>query len=187
MRTRKRLWCLRIASTPQLALVKEKASSSRSRSGASPGAPAPPRSPAPPTAASGTRGCRARSRVARGTPPSMITQSTKSVPTSDSEAVPLTSVVRTTMAMTIQATPRRAIGYFVTCSIRSTRSWRPPDGLAPAMTWRRRSSLRDLSSRRSCSRRSSRWMRSMEDGFFSGAAPPGAALTSVESGIQKRR
>ena len=33
------------------------------------------------------------------------------------EAEPLTSVVRTMMAMTSQAIPNRAIGYFVTRSI----------------------------------------------------------------------
>jgi hypothetical protein len=62
-----------------------------------------------------------------------MTQSTKSAPTSVMEAEPLTSVVTTTIAMTSQASPTRAIGYFVTPSMRSTRSCRPPDGLAPAM------------------------------------------------------
>jgi hypothetical protein len=41
--------------------------------------------------------------------------------------------------------------------------------------------LRFFSSKRSSSSFSSRWMRSMEDGFCSSVAPPGAALTSVES------
>ena len=48
--------------------------------------------------------------------------------------MPLIFAVTTTMAMTSQAIPRSAIGYFVARSMRSTRSWRPPDGLAPAMT-----------------------------------------------------
>ena len=66
------------------------------------------------------------------------------MPTSAVEAEPFRSFVRTTMAMTSQAIPRRASGYFVTRSMSSTRSWRPPEGLAPAMIWRRRSSLRRL-------------------------------------------
>ena len=95
-----------------------------------------------------------------------MAQSTKRVPTRTVEAEPLTSVVRMMMAMTSQAIPSRAIGYFVTVSIRSTRSWRPPDGLAPAIVCRRRSSLRSFSSRRSRSSLSRRWMRSIEDGFL---------------------
>ena len=75
--------------------------------------------------------------------------------------------------MTNQATPNSAIGYFVSCSMRSTRWWRPPDGFLPAITWRRFSSLRSFSSRRSCSSLSRRWIRSREDGFFFAVLLPG--------------
>jgi hypothetical protein len=51
-----------------------------------------------------------------------MAQSRKRVPTNRMEAEPLRSVVSTTMAMTSQAIPRRAIGYFVARSMRSTRS-----------------------------------------------------------------
>ena len=55
------------------------------------------------------------------------------------EAEPLTSVVRTMMAMTSQAIPSRAIGYFVTCSmsvdevVAPARRLGPGDGLAPSL------------------------------------------------------
>ena len=68
----------------------------------------------------------------------------------------------------------------MTSSMRSTRSWRPPDGFTPAILWRLSSSLRSFSLRRSSSSFSRRWIRSMEDGFLFTVLRPGAAMVSVE-------
>ena len=61
------------------------------------------------------------------------------MPTRSIDAEPLTSVVTMTMAMTSQAIPSTAIGYFVTCFdavdeiVTPARGLGPGDPLAPAL------------------------------------------------------